>query len=419
MNLVKSIVLIFVSCFMSPSLAAQWQKLPFNEASDIRAIFFSSRDSGYVVGRATVFSTADGGQSWHSKHLGDGIGENFSAVHFPSKYVGYVVGKTVYKTIDGGQNWDSIYTDDERPAVDDFVSTFFSSDSQGIIVGTKIRHTMDGGLTWTIPEGYRLHQGNQVTFLDKQIGYIGGWSSDLGFDFGKLTKTTDGGKSWSTVWQDQTLVTMRINSVDFINHQIGWVAGARSGNSELYLHPNIRLYQTRNGGETWDTIATVFQNTITRIVFANEAVGFAGDVIGNLYSTADGGQSWVNDNISSNGAAINDIHIVNGVVAYATTNQGQIFKREIVASVEAVNRGDDLRVSPNPSFGWVRLTLNSSPFERHLSDVVVFDAIGGRVYRTSTAANEINIDLSSFPPGIYYIRLRSGDTYRTLQVSLL
>ncbi len=76
-------------------------------------------------------------------------------------------------------------------------------------------------------------------------------------------------------------LTTRYDDVFFINENLGWAAG---GSSRI-------IYKTADGGESWVNKFTT-ASYLRSIEFADENLGFAGTLNGELYKSIDGGESW-------------------------------------------------------------------------------------------------------------------------------
>jgi photosystem II stability/assembly factor-like uncharacterized protein/subtilisin-like proprotein convertase family protein len=121
----------------------------------------------------------------------------------------------------------------------------------------------------TFPTGQQLEQVHMVSATE-------GWAVG---GFGLVIHTTDGGATWE---QQTTGTYEALNSIYFLNSEIGWAAG------------NTYLYTT-DGGDTWTqaffTIPGI--GTAYRLEFADENRGFAvGNNLTAIMRTVDGGRNW-------------------------------------------------------------------------------------------------------------------------------
>src|SRR5215813_13324143 len=156
-------------------------------------------------------------------------------------------------------------------------------------VGVVLR-TTDGGTNWieTPMEkpGILITALNSLHFINPQVGWVVG--ADSGND-GIILKTTDRGSSWSVTRIGYKQVPV---AVFFSDPDHGWIGGATPlpGEEEGIGGPSAIL-ATTDGGSTWNA-----QNhipiSILRITFVDNSTGWASGTNGVIYNTIDGGNSW-------------------------------------------------------------------------------------------------------------------------------
>ena len=115
--------------------------------------------------------------------------QNFSDIHFPSPYAGYVTGNSgiVLYTNDLGDTWQVRHTGFNTK----LNSVFFITNNSGYVVGNSglILKTIDYGSTWHTQYCPIKSSLTKIYFLDNSL---------VGFIFSGLTvlKTTNGGDTW-------------------------------------------------------------------------------------------------------------------------------------------------------------------------------------------------------------------------------
>lgn len=144
---------------------------------ELRDLAFTDDKNGFACGYGAILKTTDAGLHWEFTDEKD---EFFSSIVFPSKSVGYVVGRTgtILKTEDGGKTWKRL-----RNGNNPLQTRFFFND---------------------------------VKFLTEDLGYIVG-------DNGVILKTTDGGKNWKS-FQKEADKTNYFEIFLFKEGQ-GWLVG--------------------------------------------------------------------------------------------------------------------------------------------------------------------------------------------------
>ena len=86
-------------------------------------------------------------------------------------------------------------------------------------------------------------------------------------------------ETWNVVSEPDFPVTL--NDVAFATEMTGWVVG-----------DDGFIYNTTDGGDTWEQQATDTENDIDKVCFWDETTGWAGTVKGSVLWTADGGATW-------------------------------------------------------------------------------------------------------------------------------
>lgn len=152
----------------------------------------------------------------------------------------------------------------------------FADNNNVMAVGSDggVAISRDAGATWTYGAlsyqtmaGY-IHKCTllDVSYVTPSVAYVvGTGSTNAGSVYlgGMLSKTVDGGKTWTLVDNPLYKNMKTINTVWFINKDTGYIAGSWNTADSI-----PKVYFTRNGGSTWDSLASP-TGTITRIGYVN------------------------------------------------------------------------------------------------------------------------------------------------------
>jgi photosystem II stability/assembly factor-like uncharacterized protein len=167
--------------------------------------------------------------------------------------------------------------------------------------GGKILLTEDGGFTWTQAPSGTNHALYRVRFVDASTGWICGQE-------GLILHTTDGGKSWQ---RQKSGTNVYLFSLYFADRNNGWIVGDRS-----------ILLQTNDGGANWSLhkIRTASQEELSPeeaivsadpvlydVQFVDRQSGWIVGEFGKIYHTADGGQTWADQEQTLLGAEVIDV----------------------------------------------------------------------------------------------------------------
>lgn len=144
----------------------------------------------------------------------------------------------------------------------------------------------------------------EITFLTVDIGFAAG-RNDNG---GTILKTTDGGASWTEVFNSNRIGEY-VWKLQILKSNPNVIFGAVEA-----VSPNLgKLIKSIDGGVTW-TFYDAPETNIQAVGFINENTGWMGGHETGFHETNDGGQTWTNINVGNN---LNRIFIINSNLAYA------------------------------------------------------------------------------------------------------
>jgi len=412
MNEVNSVVLlVLLGLFTLPvDGAAQWQRTRFGmlELSEhIRDIVFTSPEDCFFVLEKGIGRSLSRGRftkrTWLELTWSD---SSLRAVVFPTKNVGYAVGSRVWRTTDAGDTWSP--TISQPPCADlDAYSVKVTESTRIVVAGAdcNVFYSDDDGSRWL------AGQTDAVTglLIPRAIAsgpmgllWVGTWNSGIFGNVSFMFKSTNNGENWTRLfnWDEWDITAMfRPNKILYGLGRGLWVVGERRSAIVRRMSP---VFRSSDLGQTWDTVSGPFQYDVRAMAFANERVGYIGDVAGNIYSTTDGGDTWQNDSVPSGGRAINAIAFTGGGEIYAVGDNGLILRRDVPTSVREQDTKPALRLYPNPTTGVFTVESSSGPAELYVVDV-----LGSIVLQTTVDARS-TLDLSAQPPAMYRVLMRTS-----------
>ncbi len=184
----------------------------------------------------------------------------------------------------------------------------FYDNNLGIAVGGNggIARTTDGGAKWqygpfifTSPAGLTTTGSfSDVHFASSTIAYAVGSN-------GMMAKTTDAGENWSFVRTPLYIQSKNINTCWFLNKDTGYIGGVFNTPDSI-----PKIYITRNGGSTWDSLAAPIPNGKTRVGYISNP---------NLPS-----ELW---NVDAKAKEIYRIQFLNDSTAYVCGSGSPLFPR--------------------------------------------------------------------------------------------
>ena len=308
----------------------QWIEVKGNNFQYLNDMSFINSEEGIVVGYSypklgvfpdcQVFKTTNGGNSWNliqSWSLGIGRKYYYYVSGLTTKLYYSCDGLNVFKTVDGGLSWQGVgVLNSQINNNGDFI--FFDENTGLTVGGSKISRTSDGGKNWNTVYEFSAENSDVnriVTTKNQNLFIYGDFEKDsVGVYHGGILKSNDNGQSWSKLNTPFDVVL----DLFFVNDDTGFA-----------FSRDRKLYKTTNSGSNWTLINSVIGYGLNRFYFINEFEGYLFGS-GEIRHTLDGGKSWQIDYSSYNAQNLNTIISPdNNVTIYAIPSFGAIFKKKI------------------------------------------------------------------------------------------
>ncbi|GEM_PF-6178115 len=323
---------------MVPSFAGWEVAEDCGDTTNLLGVAFATQENGAVVsenGNRIMFSN-DGGMTWKPAKVDVDLSRhNMFDVIFSDTKTGWAVGSydtgagkrlaNLLKTTDTGATWVN------QPLPEDVVYSnpfrvWFDNKGNGWILtygGHAIFRTSDEGKTWqqiifrevhpTIKNNAGwIHTGWHV-FDSKHLIICG--------QYGIIIETKDEGKTWTAIDTGLTDLTEEgLKDLFFSDEKNGWAVGQKG----VILH-------TADGGKTWEKQSSGVPNSLERVQFINDKIGYAvgpaiysagasADRYGVLLYTEDGGKTWKNVNPTT--ASLRGLSVLDAKHAWAVGGKG-------------------------------------------------------------------------------------------------
>lgn len=185
---------------------------------------------------------------------------------------------SIITTRDGGKSWQKTSVS-QLPKLEEGEAAFAASNTNIVIKGnhtwivsggkkSRVFYSADKGKSWTVAET-PIVQGKQMTgiftadFYDSKIGFVAGGNYEvLTQNFDNKARTTDGGKTWNVVAQNQSFGYA--SCVQYV---------PKSNGKELVTVGASGLFYSNDGGDNWKQLA--LDNTLYTIRFLNASTAIA------------------------------------------------------------------------------------------------------------------------------------------------
>lgn len=257
--------------------APDWVTATLDAPCDVTDIDFSDARNGFATcAFSDVMTTEDGGQTWHVIHTN--LQQSLIWARAASTEVLYAARLGFYRSDDRGQTWTELggLSSNDNSVFD---AHFFDEQTISLLKGADLYYSQNGGTDWTnvFPAPFDVYF-NKLNFPTEKVGFAtGGLSSSRG-THGNVARTVDGGQNW-------TLLEFhfgRIYGADFFDDQHGVV-----------VTQEANLYTTADGGDTWELLgATPNGELLLDIAHRDAKHWFATSMGGALYETRDAGATW-------------------------------------------------------------------------------------------------------------------------------
>lgn len=240
--------------------------------SEPGAVAFVDGRTGYATSGTKVFQTLDGGVSWRA--VGSGNGAQINRLWFASSTQGFAVGNAglVLRTDDGGATWIPQPTPPGAPSL-----TSIRCNTSAVCIlttsgGRELIRVTDAG-------------GAQPTVVSAATDPV------YAAAFASPQRVAAAGERGTTVVSDDTGATFAPVGGRIDGRFMLVRAGGLPGTAYAPGHEG-RLAKTTDGGRTWTTGNVPTTAGLLDVSFPTVAVGYALDFDGGLFRTDNAGATW-------------------------------------------------------------------------------------------------------------------------------
>ena len=320
----------------------------------------------------------------------------------------------IWQTTDSGLTWHkqtSALFSNTNDSYTNFVH--FWDANNGIAGGDpeggefEIYTTTDGGANWVRVPGANLPDpvpdisnpllNGEFGFFNRQ--FVLGDTIWFGTDTGRIYKSIDKGLNW-TVTQSP--------STNFVYDRITF-SDANKGLLLIYDNTSPSLYDTSDGGATWNPVTTTGMLATSDIAYipgtSTVVSGNAANPTNSTFSKDDG-KTWtiIDNNLHGMIVFLNDSF---GFSSGSSTSStvGGVYKYDLIPlSAPSFDSKRNLLAYPNPTNGILKLNSDNS----FIKEASVFDLAGKQVYSSKfSSLNNVDLDLKPLKTGLYLLKVTS------------
>jgi photosystem II stability/assembly factor-like uncharacterized protein len=156
---------------------------------------------------------------------------------------------------------------------------------------------------------------NSVIFIDNEVGWAAGGYTTEDSSNGFMVRTSDEGRNWV----EQAVPPHEITSVFFLNPYLGWASTKKSG----VLMGNCLILKTTNSGENWLINRELINQELYDIFFIDNNFGWTVGTSGLIYKTIDGGNNWISVQSGTN-VILRSVHFNDYSIGWIVGDSGVI-----------------------------------------------------------------------------------------------
>jgi photosystem II stability/assembly factor-like uncharacterized protein len=413
---------------LAPAAAQSWTTLNATTLSwRFEDMFFVNEQKGWCVdGGGQIIRTTNGGLSWQQVYYDNEV--YFRSVEFKDENTGFAgaLGGSssdarLFRTMDGGDNWTEITANFPQTvigicgiAMADANTVFIT----GVFYGSAyIMRSTDLGETWQYFGMGSLANGLvDIHFTDAMHGIAVGQSPQGTGMKAVILGTDNGGDTWE-VRASGDHINQRAWKVQFLTDDIVYA-------SIEEFEPSPQYFKSTDGGQTWelkDVVTANSSGTMQGIGFLTENIGWVGGWSNLLYQTLDGGDTW--EYTPTVGGSFNRFFKIGPSKMLTSGSNVYLYSDPVLTGVGDVRPPDFVGHSiaiqgSNPIHGpaVIELGLVNTTF----AELSVYDRTGKRVQLIDARKREKGQHRITWSPdlaaGMYALVLYTYHGYESIQV---
>ena len=366
-------------------------------------IFGGTHDNSGNSYRISLFKTTEADSIW-AYNIGGFTGNNITALK-SNGAVMYLFddesgSSAVFRSTNNGNNWSNTGLDASYNQFSSFAiagSLIYAADNSPYSSSTHVFVSSDNGVTWN-----SLGTGLPSSTFNSNSLAIKGTTIFLASDNG-IFKNTVGQNSWTAV--NNGLTNMVVKAIIVSGTTI--YAGTQGGG----------IFKSVNDGGLWTDANTGIPLFTNVTCFASSTSNVFAGTDNGVFVSSNAGGSWDNVNTGLTDTSITVMTASANYLWAGTTSQG-VWRRaldQIVTGTENPMIKSSFKVFPNPANNNIKIEI---PQSNYATDnlISIFNSIGSLVWQETTSDAFVNVDLHSFPKGIYVVKIFNNEKNYTEKI---
>jgi photosystem II stability/assembly factor-like uncharacterized protein len=384
-----------------------WDSSNVGSAANLSDIVISSRSNVFAIGdTGTIARSTDAGRTWICQPSGTTRG--FVSIVFVDSLHGVAGGSNALRfTTDGGSSWQTPSTLPSHGTK----SVAFANTNLGVAVGTggQVLRTTNGGVDWSMTVSTASQSLYGVAFIDSVTVIAVGNSC--------IRKSTDGGLTWPLGFSPAAVLLDVATPAPDCVVAVGYTAPGQK----------VTAYRTADKGVTWDSVIVDSRDQFKAVKFTSRDTGFTVSANGKLYQTRNGGSTWDSIATLPSGATPTSIAVTSTGTLLFSGARGNVFR--LTGGLSAVT--DEVQVPhstslqqnyPNPFNPSTTISYRLSSHTHVL--LSVFNLLGQEVRVLENAAQDpgeyhVNFNADGLATGMYLYRLKTDASIETKKLILV
>lgn len=350
---------------------------------------FTANSDGIII------KSIDGGDTWSTIYPTSGTIDGIEKIEFIDELTGYAVGYDLFiKTADGGVTWTDLIV-----AADVWVykSLTFHDANTGIVTALtnggsyEVYTTNDGGLSWNPISSTANMPTFAVAYADATTLYAVGANE-------VISKSIDSGDTWTEI---------QSGTPTFYNLEVFFT----DANNGIVSGEDGTIHTTLDGGATWNTYSNGYHNFYALTNDVYNGIWYAAGTDQDVFFSEDNGLNWILIHNGENVATFYDMEFFENGDGLICGSQGRMLKYYgfiIGYDDYEVNANLDLVYQPTSSL----LDVVSSEV---IGEITIYTLDGKQLLSHNSSATSVTLDTSSISNGLYMIKVKYGDTVRSLK----